>query len=382
MDMVRGKKVQGKRKSGFTLVELLVVIAIIGILVGLLLPAVQAAREAARRMQCSNNMRQLGLGAHNFAMANGSVLPIGCRDYNFMTWVSFILPYIEETNRYQKMSITYVAFGATSGGGGFVYDPTNLTEGGRYDRKQNILPWGGQSGGVPTMSCPSSMVNPFRVGTNLWPKVNYLACIGQTAVGDAQTRTGSVIAGGTNWRVSNYYGLKRIGGNPADVVMDQGALFGNGVGAIGSTAATRTAAMAKQRGEKLSVCLDGLSNTAMFSEGLQTGDGPTPNASYSDFRGSVRGENAFFSTYYEPNTSNPDELMSASYCQSTPVAPCISENAPAGYAVRISARSLHPGGVNMVRGDGSVVFVNQIIDRQVWRATGTSMGSETTVVAD
>ena len=140
--------------------------------------------------------------------------------------------------------------------------------------------------------------------------------------------------------------------------------------------------MAKQRGEKLSVCLDGLSNTAMFSEGLQTGDGPTPNASFSDFRGSVRGENAFFSTYYEPNTSNPDELMSATYCQSTPFAPCISENAPAGYAVRISARSLHPGGVNMVRGDGSVVFVNQTIDRQVWRATGTSMGSETTVVAD
>ena len=117
----------------------------------------------------------------------------------------------------------------------------------------------------------------------------------------------------------------------------------------------------------------------MFSETLQTGDGPTPHSLYSDFRGSVRGENAFFSTYYEPNTKNPDELMVASYCQNTPTAPCIAENAPAGYAIRISARSLHPGGVNMVRGDGSVTFVAQTIDRQVWRATGTSMGAESLV---
>ena len=90
------------KRHGFTLVELLVVIAIIGILIALLLPAVQAAREAARRIQCVNNEKQLGLGLHNYHATNG-VFPPGVwsrdRDGNVYwgyAWTALILPYLEQ----------------------------------------------------------------------------------------------------------------------------------------------------------------------------------------------------------------------------------------------------------------------------------------------
>ncbi|MEX0818435.1 MAG: DUF1559 domain-containing protein, partial [Pirellulaceae bacterium] len=93
-----------KRTQGFTLVELLVVIAIIGILVALLLPAVQAAREAARRMSCNNNLKQLALAAHNYhdtykvfpANANNRDASRGKPPTNGFSWISKTLPFFEQ----------------------------------------------------------------------------------------------------------------------------------------------------------------------------------------------------------------------------------------------------------------------------------------------
>jgi len=86
-----------KKRTGFTLVELLVVIAIIGVLVALLLPAVQAAREAARRSQCSNNLKQYGLAFHNRHDVH-SKLPVGAEDNLRQTWVIHIWNYLEQSN--------------------------------------------------------------------------------------------------------------------------------------------------------------------------------------------------------------------------------------------------------------------------------------------
>ena len=372
----------GGNIRAFTLVELLVVIAIIGILIALLLPAVQAAREAARRMQCTNNLKQLGLAVHTHADANRGMMPCGARDWNFLTWTSFVLPYIEQQARYSQMSIGYVAYGSTTGLDGFVYEAGDPLEGGRYDRQQNIRVY---ADAIPCYSCPSGGVEQFIVNANRWPKINYVACGGQTAIG---------FGASANGLAPDYSALHGQGGDDTDIIPERGALFSWGwlptPLPAGLTDAQHRANTFNKPGfnqQNLSVASDGLSNTLMFSEMISTQGmgGNGSSTAFSDFRGGVyRGDNAFFTTYYQPNTRRADEMMSANYCNNIAVLqPCVLETSSGRggwYEIRLSARAKHTGGVNAARGDGSVSFVSDTVNIAAWRAAGTAKGGESLTI--
>ena len=151
-----------QRRPAFTLVELLVVIAIIGILVGLLLPAVQAAREAARRMQCSNNLKQIGLAMHNYEGAHKTLPPSQLVNRRHGShgwgWSAFISPFLEESNAFNAIDFRLP-----------LYVPQNAAV--------IAVP-------VSTARCPSDIVNPTR------------AVPGRRFPLDAQATASYVVSGG------------------------------------------------------------------------------------------------------------------------------------------------------------------------------------------
>ncbi|MEN6493369.1 MAG: DUF1559 domain-containing protein [Thermoguttaceae bacterium] len=154
-------------RRGFTLVELLVVIAIIGILIALLLPAVQAAREAARRMQCANNLKQLGLGMHNYHAAL-NCFPPGFMALNHQgqitggwAWGVFLMPYLEQSTLQSKLNVTQYTLSQV------VSDPA-------------LLPM--LQVNMAVFLCPSSRIEPLREyqggGGQMVATANYTCCRG------------------------------------------------------------------------------------------------------------------------------------------------------------------------------------------------------------
>lgn len=322
------------RRRGFTLIELLVVIAIIAILIALLVPAVQKVREAAAGTQCRNNLKNVALATHGYhdtkkwlpygegpgsSQVNGapgtSATARGCC---WGTWQMLILPFIEQNQMFDK----YVNLSGSDDKGRAITGTTNRLRYGDSPNVDNVT-----SKRLAVLTCPSDIVNPGAIMSGAFPITshNYVANYGNT----------------NNYQVDIT--------NPATV-----KYFGAPFGFAPDI-------------KKLTSILDGTSNTLMFSETLQ-GKG-------SDLRGfSWWAPGAQFTSFYPPNTSSPDIVTQN--CTNLPAEnlPCVDNG---GAWNIIAARSRHAGGVNAAMCDGTVRFVQQSININVWRAISTIIGNET-----
>ena len=156
------------RRRGFTLIELLVVIAIIAILIALLLPAVQQAREAARRSQCKNNLKQMGLALHNYADTSAGLLAPGNVASSAggwgMSWYNRILPFVDQAPLYKRLT-----FNGTHPGWAWTGSTEGVQNGGAWANAAPAWVW-----------CPSSSLTQSRPGNIVIPNAHYMGIMGAT----------------------------------------------------------------------------------------------------------------------------------------------------------------------------------------------------------
>ncbi|MEX0867216.1 MAG: DUF1559 domain-containing protein [Pirellulales bacterium] len=305
-----------KRRNGFTLVELLVVIAIIGILIALLLPAVQSAREAARRLQCSNNLKQFGLALHNYHFSHGSFPPgaIGRDVTNVETpsgkprtgFCVFLLPYMEQGNVFAAYDFSLH----------FSHQDPELV--GRY---------------LPFYHCPSDQSIRQDVSDD-----NFQAYKGNY---------------GINWGTNTFLD------QDIDQTGDQPRRAPFWVEYSVSTAGIR----------------DGTSNTLAMMEMLQA---PAQDASAEvDRRGRLWNDVSGcyqITTKLTPNSSAPDRARCVDRPQMN--LPCTNVGAGNFASQYLASRSRHPGGVSTLLFDGSVHFMTDSIHIDLWRGFSTPAGGE------
>jgi len=308
----RAESAVSDRRSAFALVELLVVIAIIGILIALLLPAVQAAREAGRRTQCVNHMKQWGLAMHNYEGTH-KVLPYpnsrkggssGCGSVVGLriSYPPFLWPYIEQKALHDQYDFDmpfHHPYGQPRGTGN---EPIVMAK-------------------VAVYFCPSD-----REGMWLPPADDH-----------SRSRGNYVL----NWGAADFC-------QNTSVYPDyQPSPFG------------------PNRSAKFRDIRDGLTNTMLMSEVLQAIED-----THFDFRGDILNDDVTCAQYMTLNTPNAGVDSNICVDPERP-APCHR-----GSQRHVAARSNHPDGVNVVMGDGSVHFMADSIALDVWQALGSMDGRE------
>jgi prepilin-type processing-associated H-X9-DG protein len=311
------------------------------VLIALLLPAVQAAREAARRTQCVNNLKQIGLGMMNYESSQGS-LPPGWKGCCWGTWAVFVLPYIEQ----QQLFNAWNSMGNNSGAAGSIDGVL------RYSGASNITV---TSTRINAYSCPSDSPNaPISTTVN--------AVVYKVISGNYNVNFGNT----SSTQIQTY-------GN----VTFLGAPFTDMGSPIFSAGYTNQPAMTGFATIGLRSILDGTSNTMLTGEVIiGQGTGGQYNSSY-DLRGFLHWfAGSSFESYLPPNSTQPDLMQSSGYC----VYP-YATNPPCAPASDITltingARSRHAGGVNVGMADGSVRFAKNTINLAVWRGISTTQGGE------
>jgi prepilin-type N-terminal cleavage/methylation domain-containing protein/prepilin-type processing-associated H-X9-DG protein len=328
-----------RSRGGFTLVELLVVIAIIGVLVALLLPAVQAAREAARRTQCVNNSKQLALSLHSYESAHGAVpenfRPSGRTfesDYITIGWMQGVLPYIEQQSLFSRINRKLPSLSGT-----------NL--------EVARTP-------IPALLCPSDTTND---GGLLARRSDYHSFSNLRAFnGDSLAVTNYKVCSGSNWGWGDYPGNFSVGGKNAHDT--NGLLRCNGLICSNSFNEPPTAdvAAAEDNRTKYRQIEDGLSNTFAIGEAI-----PSFTAWNWWFCNNASMATCAIPLNTQTRIPPTDALLSSA----------------TEWARTMSFNSLHVGGANFAMCDGSVTFVTDEIDYGIYRALATISAGELAVLS-
>jgi len=349
------------RRKGFTLIELLVVIAIIGVLIALLLPAVQAAREAARRSQCTNNLKQIGLAFHNYLSSNGdttppvSIDPIcnGCPESQNYSQLARLLPYMEQQPVYNSINFNWPSrWGAPNNGAAGPNPPDNAS---------------GGSGAIINMTAVTAQISVFLCPSDPNPG-----------------GSGTMIVNGLSKLVGNFNYPSNIGLNRQ---LNNWRTNGPTYIASNWDGAFPTVTLAS--------FVDGTSNTAIFSEWVK---GPAVGSPWKDGLGGV------YNTTYIAGTPVIGDWIMAQNCQNNGTqqnwgwkgewwiyggSSIYSHTQPPnrracvfggvdgrGTWTMVGASSQHPGGVNTLFGDGSVKFIKSTVNYLTWYAVATPNGNE------
>jgi prepilin-type N-terminal cleavage/methylation domain-containing protein/prepilin-type processing-associated H-X9-DG protein len=353
------------RRRAFTLIELLVVISIIAVLIALLLPAVQAAREAARRIQCTNNMKQIGLALHNYHSVH-NVFAMGCSSgaYNppgtywsvkqNLSALALMLPFLEQMAVYNSINFNYGAdaepIGSMTQAAWVQLTATNTS--------------------IKAFQCPSDPLAGAPDYQNTTNTNNYYACVGTTMYWSQLGTTYPLFVPSVNmpstglFTLQASYGLSSCTDGSSNTIAFAEAAVGSQTATLGQKLVGVVNVTAIQPYETLSSTVP---NAQAALQACQAAWSSGTGGSADTQRGDAWGHGAMamtlFNTIAPPNAYN----SSFAYCSS------IGSGARSDLS---NSDSWHPGGVNVTLADGSVRFVKNSINIQIWMALGTRSGGE------